>query len=40
MGSHLIAWADESSRTQDPSSEGGELVPVAAVLVSGTGDRR
>lgn len=40
MGSHLLAWADESSRSQDPSSRGGEPVPADAVLARVAGGSR
>ena len=40
MGSHLLAWADASSRSQDSSSEGGEPVPADTVLASGAGGSR
>ena len=39
MGSHLIAWADESSRAQDASSQG-ELVPADVVLARQAGGPR
>ena len=40
MGSHLLAWADESSRSQDPSSRGGEPVPADTVLARVAGGSR
>jgi copper chaperone NosL len=40
MGSHLLAWADESSRAGDPSSDGGEPVPAEVVLARHAGGPR